>query len=358
MSYGVAAAGTGGHVFPALAVAEALVDRGIARADIVFFGGDRLEATVYPAEGFPFVRLDLQSLRRSLSLRNASLPVTVARAARRAKTELIDRKVRVVLGMGSYVTVPVGWAARRAGTPLMLHEQNAEAGLANRIMSRWAATTFVSFAETSGLRDQVLVGNPIRANLAGFARPDLRHAAMNRYGLSPGPVVVGVFGGSLGAGVINQAVASLAEHWSGSPIQILHLAGRAHEDDMRVISERSVVPWTVLGFEEAMQYFYAACDIVIARAGGAVAELAATGTPAVLVPGTFGGGHQAANASRFEAAGAAVVVTEDRLAELPKTLETLVADSRLRLDLAAGLKQLAHPGAAAELARALQQAHG
>ena len=358
MSYGIAAAGTGGHVFPALAVAEALLEGGVARSDIVFFGGDRLEATVYPAEGFAFVRLDLQSLRRSFSLRNALLPVTVARAARRAKTELIDRDVRVVLGMGSYVTVPVGWAARRAGIPLMLHEQNAESGLANRIMSRFATNTFVSFAETGGLTDQVLVGNPVRADLAGFARPDLRHAALDRYGLSPGPVVVGVFGGSLGAGAINRAIGSLAERWSGAPIQILHLAGRAHEDDMRVISERSAVPWTVLGFEEAMQYFYAACDIVIARAGGAVAELAVTGTPAILVPGAFGGGHQVANASRFEAAGAAIVVSEDRLSELPEVLEPLITDSRMRLNLAAGLKQLAHPSAATDLARVLQAAHG
>lgn len=358
MSYAIAAAGTGGHIFPALAVAESLLDRGVTRREIAFFGGDRLEADVYPAEGFPFVRLELQSLRRSLSFRNLLLPAAVARAARRAKTELIDREVKVVLGMGSYVTVPVGWAARRAGIPLMLHEQNAEAGLANRIMSRFAVTTFASFSDTGGLREQVLVGNPIRANLSGFVRPDLRHAAMDRYGLSPGPVVVGVFGGSLGAGAINQAISSLAERWTGAPIQILHLAGRAHADEMRMISERSAVPWIVLGFEEDMDCFYAACDIVIARAGGAVAELAATGTPAVLVPGAFGGGHQMANASRFEEAGAAVVVSEDRLSDLPNILEPLVADSRLRLNLTAGLKELAHPAAAADLALALQQAHG
>jgi UDP-N-acetylglucosamine--N-acetylmuramyl-(pentapeptide) pyrophosphoryl-undecaprenol N-acetylglucosamine transferase len=357
MSYAIAAAGTGGHVFPALAVAEALLVRGVVRSDIVFVGGDRLEATVYPAEGFPFMRLDLQSLRRSLSPRNLLLPLVVARAAQQAQRELEDRGVRVVLGMGSYVTVPVGWAARRAGIPLLLHEQNAEAGLANRVMSRLAKTTFVSFADTRGVHRPVLVGNPVRDSLAGFARPELRHQAMGRYGLSPGPVVVGVFGGSLGAGAINQAVTSLAQQWSGPSIQILHLAGRAHEDDMRALSERAVVPWTVLGFEEEMQFFYAACDIVIARAGGAVAEIAVTGTPAVLVPGRFGGGHQAANATRFEEAGAAVVATEDQLGALPQILQSLVGDSQQRLRMAEGLKELAHPEAATVLARELQQAH-
>jgi UDP-N-acetylglucosamine--N-acetylmuramyl-(pentapeptide) pyrophosphoryl-undecaprenol N-acetylglucosamine transferase len=202
------------------------------------------------------------------------------------------------------------------------------------------------------------VGNPIRANLAGFSRPDLRHAAMNRYGLSPGPVVVGVFGGSLGAGAINQVVASLAERWTGSPIQILHLAGREHEDDMRVISERSAVPWTVLGFEEEMQYFYAACDLVISRSGGAVAELAVTGTPAVLVPGSFAGGHQRVNAARFESAGAATVVAEDDLDQLAQVVRPLIEDPQLRRRMAEQCRTLAYPEAARTIAAGLQETHG
>ena len=357
MSFAIAAAGTGGHVFPGLAIAEALVERGVKRSDIVFIGGDRLEATVFPAEGFSFVGIELQSLQRSLSPRNLALPVVVARAARGARREMAARQVRVVLGMGSYVTVPVGWASRRARIPLFLHEQNAEAGLANRMMSRLAKTTFVSFADTRGVNRQVLVGNPVRDNLAGFVRAELRHRALSRYGLAPGPVVVGAFGGSLGAGAINEAVVSLAQRWSGTPIQILHLAGSVHQSDMHVLSERSVVPWTVIGFEEDMQFFYAACDIVIARAGGAVAEIAVTGTPAVLVPGSFGGGHQMANARRFEKAGAAVVVTEQELGSLAGYLEPLVDDPGRRLKMAEGLKKLAYPNAAAQIAAELQLAH-
>jgi UDP-N-acetylglucosamine--N-acetylmuramyl-(pentapeptide) pyrophosphoryl-undecaprenol N-acetylglucosamine transferase len=358
MSFAIAAAGTGGHVFPALAVAEALVAGGTDRSDIVFIGGDRLEASVYPAEGFPFVRLDLQGLRRSLSLRNLLLPGVIARATRHARREMDDRGVRVVLGMGSYVTVPVGWAARRSRIPLLLHEQNAEAGLANRMMSKLATKTFVSFAETVGISRQILIGNPVRERLAGFARPELRHEAMNRYGLSPGPVVIGVFGGSMGAGAINEGAASLAQQWSGSPIQLLHLTGPVHEDDMRTLSAQAVVPWIVLGFEEEMEYFYAACDIVIARAGGAVAEIAATGTPAVLVPGSFGGGHQMTNAARFEKAGAAVVVEENRLGSLQHTVQRLVGDPRLRMRMAESSKTLAHPDAAAVLAGELRRTHG
>lgn len=358
MTYAIAAAGTGGHVFPALAVAEALVSEGVARQDIVFFGGGRMEASVFPAEGFPFVQLELQSLRRSLSPRNLLLPIVVGRAVREARTELVDRRVKVVLGMGSYVTVPVGWAARRADVPLYLHEQNADAGLANRVMSRVAEQCFVSFANTAGLRSETLVGNPVRANLVGFSRARLRHEALARYRLSPGPVVVGVVGGSQGAGVLNQALVSLVSQWNGPPIQILHLAGPAHAKDVHTISEQADVPWTVLGFEEEMQYFYAACDLVISRSGGAVAELAVTGTPAVLVPGSFAGGHQRANAARFESAGAATVVAEDHLDQLAQVVRPLIEDPQLRRRMAEQCRTLAHPEAARTIAAGLQETHG
>lgn len=358
MTYAIAAAGTGGHVFPALAIAEALISRGVTRDDIVVFGGDRMEASVFPAQGFPFVQLELQGLRRSLSPRNLLLPVVVARAVRSARTALAERDVRVVLGMGSYVTVPVGWAARRTGIPLYLHEQNADAGLANRVMARAAEQCFVSFADTSGLPQGVLVGNPVRANLAAFSRAGLRHEALQRYGLSPGPVVIGVFGGSQGAGSLNRALASMVAGWTGTPVQVLHLTGPAHADNMRAVSLGADVPWKVVGFEEDMQYFYAACDIVISRAGGAVAELAVTGTPAVLVPGSFAGGHQKANAARFEQAGAAVVVAEEHLGELADLLRPLVDDPQLRRTMAENSRTLAHPDAAATIASRLQQAHG
>ncbi len=358
MTFAIAAAGTGGHVFPALAVAESLIESGVPKSEIVFFGGDRLEATVFPEEGFPFVKLELRSLGRGLYLRNLAIPRIVLRAARTARTELEARGARAVLGMGSYVTVPVAWAARRAGIPVFLHEQNASAGLANRLMGRYATNTFVSFDNTEGLSGAITTGNPVRAGLARFSRSALRHAAMHRYGLTPGPVTVGIFGGSLGAGVINAAVEDLAVSRGDLGLQLLHITGRQQEAEMRRRSEYAAVPWIILGFEEEMQYFYAACDLVVARAGGAVAELAATGTPAVLIPGRFGGGHQQANARRFAEAGAAVVVDEATITELGGVLADLVGDPRRRLAMAQACLTLAHPKAAATIAGFLEEAHG
>ena len=170
MSYVIAAAGTGGHVFPGLAVAEALVDRGVGRDDILFVGGDRMEASVYPEEGFPFLQVEMRGLRRSLSTKNLGLPKVVLQARDEIELAMEERKTRVALAMGGYITIPAGLASRKAGIPLMLAEQNARAGLANRVASRWAVRSFTSFPATEGLERGEWVGNPVRRSLAGLDR--------------------------------------------------------------------------------------------------------------------------------------------------------------------------------------------
>jgi UDP-N-acetylglucosamine--N-acetylmuramyl-(pentapeptide) pyrophosphoryl-undecaprenol N-acetylglucosamine transferase len=356
MSYAIAAAGTGGHVYPGLAVALELVEKGVPKEDVLFIGGDRLEAEVYPDSGFPFRSLKLQSLKRSLSLDNLRLPGVLRLAVRQVREELRDRDVGVVLGMGSYVTVPVAWAAHKEAVPYFLHEQNGEAGLANRVMSRWAAATFVAFDGTRGVRRPELVGTPIRANLTDYRRSDLRHEALTRYGIEPGSVVVGVFGGSLGAGAINDAISHLAATWNGPKITLLHLVGERNAGSIDTAGSR--VPWIVVGFEESMEYFYAATDLLIGRAGGSVAEIAATHTPSVLVPGSFGGGHQASNAAAMQRAGAAVVLSEERLGELAEVVGSLVGDASVRRVMARAAGAIARTDAASRIATRLIDAHG
>ena len=213
MTFLIAAAGTGGHVFPGLAVGEALVDRGVARSDVLFVGGNRMEAMVCPEEGFPFLEVDIRGLRRSLSPSNLGLPLVVRRASTRISEAIEQRQIGAVLGMGGYVTIPAGLAARRSGTPLFVSEQNATAGLASRIASRWAARTFGSFPETEGLGRAEWVGNPVRRAFWDFDRARLRPAALERWELDPSLPVVGVFGGSLGSGVINAAISTLLASW-------------------------------------------------------------------------------------------------------------------------------------------------
>ncbi len=359
MSYAIAAAGTGGHVYPGLAVGEALVESGVEPSEILYVGGDRLERSVYPDAGYPFLEVELRGLSRSLSLSNLRLPVVVARAVGTMARAFRARNVRVALGMGGYVTVPAAVAARRAGAVVMVAEQNAHAGLANRLASRLAARRFSAFAETEGLPGAEWVGNPVRSAISRFDRAALGEEARTRYGLAPGMPVLGVFGGSLGAKAINEAVVATFRVWEGPELGIVHLAGRAHHDDVAARIEGANLPWTVIGFEERMELFYAAVDLVISRAGGAVAELTVTGTPAVLVPGGFGSaGHQDANARALEGAGSAVVVAQDGLDELGGVVRSILFDPETLGRMRSAAARLARPDAAQRIAHAMMESHG
>lgn len=352
MTFVVAAAGTGGHVFPGLAVGEALVDRGIPRSDILFVGGNRMEAEICPAEGFPFLEVDIRGLRRSLSPSNLSLPLVVRRASKTIAEAIESREARAVLGMGGYVTIPAGLAARRTRVPLFVSEQNASAGLASRVASRWAERTFGSFPETEGLPRAEWVGNPVRRAFWDFDRERLRRCALERYGLEPGVPVVGVFGGSLGSAVINGAVDDLLASWDGPPIQVLHISGERFSDAVSDV-EDGRCRRRALAFESAMEDFYAASDLVVARAGGAVAELTATATPSILIPGRFGsGGHQQENARFLERSGAAVVVEEEYLSTLPEALAKVLTEGKLA-EMAEAARSIARPHAAHAIADAM-----
>ena len=354
MSFLIAAAGTGGHVFPGLGVGEALTDLGVPKNEILYVGGDRMEADVYPHAGFPFLQVEMRGLQRSLSTRNLSLPRLVWRARNEIAEVITKRRVRVALAMGGYVTVPTWLAARKTGVRLMVAEQNAVAGLANRVVSRWAIRSFGSFPQTPGLIRGEWVGNPVRRELANFDREALRQGALERYSLDAGLPVLGVFGGSLGAGAINQAVAEMCARWDGPPIQVLHIAGPAHVGSLMTSPPTPGVTWLRLGFEDRMDLFYAASDLVLGRAGGGVAELTATGTPAILVPGEFGSsGHQAANAARLADAGAAVVVTEADLAGLPAMVASTLLEPEVLRAMGKSSLSIGKPHAAGAIAQAM-----
>lgn len=356
MTFAIAAAGTGGHVFPGLSVGEALVDLGVAPDEILFIGGDRLEATVYPAEGFPFLQVEIRGLQRSLTLENLGLPAVVMRAKRRIAEDLRRRSVRAVLGLGGYATIPAALAARSTSAVFMHSEQNAEAGLANRLVARWAIASFGSFPETVGLPDAEWVGNPVRKRFWSFDRGYLLAEAVDRYQLHPGRPVLGVFGGSLGAGAINDAIAALVSSWSDPPLQLVHLTGERNTDSFGGIEAAPDVEWHRVGFENRMELFYAACDLVVARAGGAVAELTATATPSILVPGRFGSsGHQAGNARFLSESGAAVTVDEDGLDRLGDVVRSILFSTAKLQDMETAARRIARPGAARIIAKRMME---
>lgn len=354
MTFAIAAAGTGGHVYPALSVAEALAEAGVARSEILFLGGTRFEAEVVPRAGYPFVGFELTKLRRSVSLENLKIPVVLRRTAATMAAELRAAGTRVVLGMSGYVTVPAAMAARRAGVPFLLQEQNATPGLAARFAARRARATFLGLpGSAEALPRSEVVGNPLRSEIAHFERAPLRARARERYGVPERGRVVGVLGGSLGARVLNESVERLAR--SGSVAAIVHLTGRDAHDAMEARAAASGRVWVTRAFEPEMEHFYAAVDLVVCRAGAmTVSELAATGTPAILVPLARVGQHW--NARALADGGAARIVDEGDVVSLPTVVDEVLANEPGLAAMARAAARLARPDAAAVIAGRLVEA--
>ncbi|MFQ5555463.1 MAG: glycosyltransferase, partial [Acidimicrobiia bacterium] len=260
---------------------------------------------------------------------------------------------------GGYVSVPAAWAARRTGARLFVQEQNAVPGLANRMISGRAERSFVAFPEARDrLRHSLLVGNPLRPEFVSFDRARLRAEGRDRYGMADQRPVLGVVGGSLGAGVLNDLTARLADAHDPEELGIVHLTGRAHHAAVADRADGSAVLWHAKPFEDRMDLFYAAVDVVLSRAGAlTVSELAVTGTPAVVVPYAAGtAGHQHANAAHLERAGGVIMVPETEPDRVAVELEQLLADAPRRSAMADAAAAEGRPAAAAEIAAALMEA--
>lgn len=347
----IAAAGSGGHVFPALAVADSLVELGVDPGDIVFFGGDRMEATTVPAAGYPFVAVEIHGLRRSLSMDNLRLPILVRRARSAMIDEIRRRNVEVVVVFGGYVSGPAALAARATHTALVVHEANAVPGLANRLVARRADVVFTSFrsaAEALGAAE--VIGSPLRSAFTEFDRPRLRQDARERLGLDPDATVLGVLGGSLGARFLNDVARILATD-PARAYEILHLTGRDH--GAAFAAESAEVPgWVTVPFEDSMVDFYAAIDVALSRGGAlTVSELDATHTPAVVVPLPAGRSYQAQNAADLADAGGAVVVPQSTEVDVAGIVAGLMADRPALDEMQRARSSIDHRAAAHTMAR-------
>jgi len=313
----IAAGGTGGHVFPALAVADELRRRGV---DVVWVGTRKgLEATVVPNAGYHVEWLNVRGLRGKHILDWALAPYRLTVALWQALNVVRKLKPRAVLGMGGYVTGPTGVASRLMNVPLIVHEQNAIPGVTNRLLMKIAQRVLQAFPDTFvGNEKIVTTGNPVRNAIAALAAP------AERFAKRQGPLRVFVVGGSLGAQALNatvpQAVAKLPREVRP---QILHQTGMRHLDEARRHYSEANVEADVVPFIEKMEDAYSWADLVICRAGAmTIAELAAVGVAAILVPFPFAvDDHQTHNAKFLVNAHAAELIqqrdlTEDRLKDV------------------------------------------
>jgi UDP-N-acetylglucosamine--N-acetylmuramyl-(pentapeptide) pyrophosphoryl-undecaprenol N-acetylglucosamine transferase len=326
----IACGGTGGHLFPGLAIAEAVRRRG---HDVRFFiSAKPVDRRALAGAGESAHGVEIPAVGWTGLFGALAFAVRLVRAVRKAGEELVNFKADALLGMGGFVSAASVGAARRRGLPYFLHESNAIPGRATKFLSRGARKTFVGFAECGQRLPRAkveLMGTPVRSRLGKISREE----ALKKLGLHPKRHLVAVLGGSQGAKGINEAMVRglPALKSQAATIQILHLAGEAHADKVRHAYEHSGFHAIVLGFCDEMDAVYAAADLVVSRAGaGTLAELAACGVPAILIPFPAAvDDHQTANAHAYADQGAAEIVAEKNLAgtELGQRVARLLGDS-------------------------------
>ena len=342
----VMAGGTGGHIFPGLAVAQALSARGVRVGWLGADGG--METRLVPQHGVAIDTIAVKGVRGKGIATLLSAPLRILRAVRDAARVLRTRQPDAVVSFGGYAAGPGGIAARIAGIPLLVHEQNRAAGMTNKALAKVAKQVLVGFPQT--FAKETLVGNPVRAQIANVAPPagrDFGHA---------GPLRLLVLGGSQGARALNNAVPR-AVAALGQPVQIVHQAGEKMLDDARKAYADAGVQATVEPFIADMAAAYAHADLVVCRAGAlTLAELCAVGVGSVLVPFPQAvDDHQTRNAEFLVERGAAVLLPqgEDLAARLQPVLAALIADPGKRLAMAEAARSLAMPDAAERVADAV-----
>lgn len=343
----VMAGGTGGHVFPGLAVADLLKSRDWR---VVWMGApDSMEAKLIPARGYEMAWVRFAALRGKGLLRKLLLPFHLLAACRQARREIRRVKPDVVLGMGGYVSFPGGLMAALQGCPLIIHEQNSIAGLANRVLSRFAKRVACGFP--NALPSGVWVGNPLRAEMTFLPPPAQRLIGRQS------PLHLLVLGGSQGAAALNEIVPrGLALIASDERPLVVHQAGEKHLSQLRQNYQEVEVQAHCAAFIEDMAGAYEWADLVICRAGAlTVAELAATGVASVLIPFPHAvDDHQTRNANFLSLAGGAILLPQQQLT--PEAIRELCQSPRSQLqEMAERARELAKPEATAELARMCEE---
>ena len=350
----IMAGGTGGHVFPALACAREFQARGYT---VHWLGTPRgIENELVPQAGLPLHRIEMSGLRGKGLLSLLKAPLLLARALWQARRVLRELRPVCVLGMGGFVTGPGGWAARLAGVPLVIHEQNAVAGTANRSLVPFASRVCEAFPDTfAASAKRRTTGNPVREEL---------FLATPRQSLAGRPARLLVLGGSLGAEPLNKLLpAALAQLPGELRPEVRHQAGKSHAEVCAERYREAGVAAEVLPFIRDMAAAYAWADLVICRAGAlTVSELAAAGLPALLIPLPHAiDDHQTRNAEYLAKAGAAVLLPQhatDAAALAAQLTEVLMHSEKLAA-MGATARRLAKPDATRTVVdMCLEVAHG
>jgi UDP-N-acetylglucosamine--N-acetylmuramyl-(pentapeptide) pyrophosphoryl-undecaprenol N-acetylglucosamine transferase len=358
LSVVLAGGGTAGHVEPAMAVADALAALD-PHVRITALGTARgLETRLVPERGYHLELITPVPLPRKATGDLARLPTRVWRAVRETRAVLDAVDANVVIGFGGYVALPAYLAARgipglRRRIPVLIHEANARAGLANRVGVR-SADRVLSAVPDSGLRGAEVVGVPVRAAITALDRAALRAEARKHFGFADDARVLLVFGGSQGAVSLNRAVSGAAAELAAAGVSVLHAHGPKNTLELRT-PEPGDAPYVAVPYLDRMDLAYSAADLVICRSGAmTVAEVSAVGLPAIYVPLPIGNGEQRLNALPVVNAGGGVVVADADLTPglVAQQVIGLLTDPPRLAAMTAAAARVGHPDAARQVAQA------
>ena len=340
--------GTGGHIYPAVATAEALTRRlGAEGVEILFVGAEgKMEMEKVPALGYNIVGLPVAGLQRRLTLRNLAVPFKVVASILKARRLLRSFRPDVTIGFGGYASGPILKAAQKAGIPTVIQEQNSFAGVTNKLLAKRAAKICVAYdgMERFFPAEKIVhTGNPLRGSFGGAVD---HTAALAHFGLEEGKPVVLVVGGSLGSRTLNEMVkANLDRIVSEGKVQLIWQNGKYYDSEMATFcAQRSLTGVWRGAFIDRMDYAYEAATVVVSRSGAcSVSELCLVGKPTVFVPSpNVAEDHQTHNAMALVSKGAAEIVKDSEAVERGfAVVEALVGDSARLASLATNIKALA-----------------
>ncbi len=351
----IAGGGTGGHVFPAIAIAQAIKDQS-SNARILFVGAkDRLEMTKVPQSGFEIIGLHIAGIQRRLTLKNLKLPFLLIRSMIKAAKIIKHFCPDVVIGVGGYASGPVVRAAARKGIPTLIQEQNSYPGLTNRILARKADKICVAYEgmERFFPKEKIyLTGNPVRKDVIELEGK--KEEALAYFGLSNKKPVVLVTGGSLGARTINESISKSLSTIMYEDIQLIWQTGVSYyhqaKEETRGMEKFGIC---VKDFIDRMDFAYAAADIVVSRAGAiAVSEICVVGKPAILIPSpNVAEDHQTSNARTLENRQAAIMLSDTEARDkLGKTILGLIRDEKMQQRMKVQMAGMSFHQAAAVIA--------
>ena len=357
----VSGGGTGGHIYPAVAVAEALKRKYGEEVEILFVGAEgKMEMEKVPALGYNIKGLPVAGLQRKLTLKNLALPFKVAASVRRAKAIIREFGADVVVGFGGYASAPVLWAAQRLGVPTLIQEQNSYAGLTNKLLSKRAKRICVSYDKMERFfpADRiVMTGNPLRGRFSADGAN--RGEALNYYGFNDTMPVVLVVGGSLGTRTLNEMMKAWIRTLGGeAPVQVIWQTGKFYEREMQEFLAAHPTKNIWQGaFIDRMDYAYAAADVVLSRSGACtVSELCLVAKPTIFVPSpNVAEDHQTKNAMALVEKGAAEIVRDNEAVERGMKEAVALAMDKGRLErLSANIASLAIVDSADRVVREIE----